>query len=78
MKAVTMMVEKIDNGKTGEAARMERLAIRASQSDIAAFMGVSPMFICSLELGRKNWTPDKVDKFNQAIAYLSEKRNVSR
>ena len=59
----------------GESMRDLRQDAKVSLRTIAKRIDVSPAFLSDLELGRRNWTPDLVRRFTDAVGreYLSAK-----
>jgi len=48
----------VDNTKAGSMIREARTAAEISLRRLAVAMGKSPPYLCDLELGRRNWTPE--------------------
>lgn len=61
-----------DNFKLGAALRKLRESQKASIRDVSAFMGYSAVYICDLELGRRNWTAERVTMYQTALKRLVE------
>jgi transcriptional regulator with XRE-family HTH domain len=74
VKAITYRETKIDNIKTGQAARCERLKYSITMQTLAQYMGCSTTYIYDLETGKRNWTPTLITVFNEAIDKLTESR----
>lgn len=62
----------------GESMRELREDAKVSLRTIAKRIDVSPAFLSDLELGRRNWTPDLVRRFADAVGreYLSANAEV--
>lgn len=67
MKLKMKLVKTIDNIKTGQAARKERLAKGITMRELAKSIGVFPSYICDLEFGRRNWSYELEHVFNAAF-----------
>lgn len=51
-------------------ARMWKARADACKSlcEVARFMGIDTSYLSYLEAGKRNWSPDLVEKFNAALA----------
>lgn len=66
MKPVYRTEIVIDSLATGVAAREHRKSKSLSLREASEKMGISSMFLCDLEHGKRNWTLELVQKFNNA------------
>lgn len=64
---VTKNVEEIDHWATGQNACLYRSRRGLSQCDVAERMGVSPTYLSDLERGKRNWTPELVRRYQEAV-----------
>ena len=69
MKVPTVQVTEIDSQKAGEQIRRLRQSKGLSLRRLAKDMGISVMFLCDLELGRRTW---KYDLYAKAQKCLKE------
>lgn len=60
-------VMEIDSKATGKLARDARIKQGISLRKMAGRMGFSSAFLSDLELGRRNWTEEHVQTFNQVL-----------
>lgn len=67
MKLMHKSVEVVDNSACGYFARIDRKLARRTLEYVAKKMGVSKAFVSDLELGRRNWTQDRVEEFKRAL-----------
>jgi len=67
LKAVWTRTMIIDAVATGKAARRVREESGKSLRCVARIMGVSPSYLSAVERGKKNWSPNLVWRFNEAI-----------
>ena len=67
MKLPIVIVETEKHLDLKRTARDERLKLRYTIKKIAERMGVAPSFLCDLELGRRYWNDELVEKFNKAL-----------
>lgn len=58
---------EIDHQKTGKELRRLREKANISLRGLAKALGVSSAFLSDIELGHRNWTEEKVEKFLKAI-----------
>lgn len=59
----TMMVEVIDHEETGFQARQYRESKGVSLRRVAELMEFSAPYVSDLELGRRKWDQEKLEKF---------------
>lgn len=52
---------------TGALMRQRRCYSGVTQKDLAKRMRVSTAYLCDLELGRRHWNNDLIDKYNKAL-----------
>jgi predicted transcriptional regulator len=67
MKLILTERREVDNEATGKAAKKFRELHRMSQAKIARKMGFTPPYICDLEKGRRQWTPELVESYKKAV-----------
>ena len=67
LKLVSIKIEHVDHARTGLMAREERQAQGLTQKAVADLMGLTEPYVCDLERGRRNWRPDLVEQFNNAL-----------
>lgn len=60
-------IEVIDDVSTGAKMRRHRKAYGISLRALAKAMGISAPFLSDLELGRRNWSNERVLTFNKAV-----------
>lgn len=76
MNLITHRVEVIDHEATGQRFRAAREAAKISLREMARRLGMSAPYVSDLELGRRNWTQDKADRF-AAIIEQNAKRTCA-
>ena len=69
MNLPTIPTREVDNTKAGQMIRAARTKAEVSLRRLALAMGKSAPYLCDLELGRRNWTPEL---FSCAEAKLQE------
>lgn len=52
----------VDDARTGEVVRQERLKAGISLRTLASRVGWSPAYMSDLENGKRKWTQKKVDR----------------
>ena len=67
MQAVTEPAIRFDNVATGRVVKTAREAAGKTQKEVAEKMGISAMFLCDLEFGRRNWTEARFEAAKLAI-----------
>lgn len=67
MKVLYKTVQEIDHAATGAKARELREAKKKSLRKTAIALGVSAAYLSDLELGRRGWTQERADEFQNAI-----------
>lgn len=55
----------VDHAATGAAARSEREATGMTSRQAALALGISKTYLCHLEVGKRHWRQELVDKFNE-------------
>lgn len=63
-------VFEINHAATGASARSVRLSIGEAGMSLREFstrMGISAAYLMDLEMGRRNWNAQLVEKFNAAL-----------
>jgi transcriptional regulator with XRE-family HTH domain len=75
LEMVSRTVSMIDHQATGQLARDARCAMGAPLREIARRLNCSAAYLSDLELGRRNWTQDKLSAFSAA---LYESTNAAR
>jgi predicted transcriptional regulator len=63
------IIEVIDDVATGEKMRRHRKHYGISLRALAKAMKVSAPFLSDLELGRRNWSNERVLSFNTAVMH---------
>ena len=63
-KTITTMV--IDNRATGEHMRQWRVELGFSLREFASRLGISAPYLSDLELGRRNWSKAKIERWKEA------------
>lgn len=58
---------EVDHASLGHDLRAEREKVGLSQKEVAYAIGLSPAYLCDLELGRRSWTAGRVAKYLAAI-----------
>jgi predicted transcriptional regulator len=58
MNLPTIPTRKIDSTRAGAMIRAARTKAEISLRRLAVAMGKSAPYLCDLELGRRNWTPE--------------------
>lgn len=64
---VTKPIEEIDHSATGYRIWRDRQRRRLAQSEVAARMGISASYFSDLENGKRNWTPELVRRYQEAV-----------
>ena len=59
--------KEVDQSALGSELRKKREASGISLRKMADSLGISPPFMSDLELGRRNWSPENIAKFNVVI-----------
>lgn len=54
--------------KIGERLRRLRLKARRKQKEVADALGLDASTLCLYEQGRREWTPELVQKYKEALA----------
>ena len=58
---------EIDHSAVGFTLRTLRLKKEIGLREMARGMGVSAPFLSDMELGKRNWTQERIDQFNEVI-----------
>lgn len=74
LQATTKPAVIIDHVTTGRDARKEREAHGISVREMARHLGLSAPYISDLERGHRNWTEDKVAKWNHILSNVRDHR----
>ena len=72
MKLPVIQTTKIDQTKAGQMIRELRKKSDVSLRDMAAQMNLSAPFVSDMELGRRNWSEEKFESAQKAIAQLAK------
>jgi transcriptional regulator with XRE-family HTH domain len=56
----------LDDRAVGAAMRQVRIAAGLSLRGVAKRLGVSAPYVSDLELGRRNWSPRRIEDFEKA------------
>lgn len=57
-----------DPAQIGARMREHREAHKLSAREVARRMGFSAMYVCDLEHGRRGWSADLIEKYQEALA----------
>jgi len=66
--AIWKKVEVLDQDGTAAAARRARQRARLPLREVARRMELSSGYLCDLELGRRHWSEELVQRFQAALA----------
>ena len=67
MKLIFKTVRVVDNEATGMGARMHRERLKKSLRAVSGSFPCSAAYLSDLELGRRNWTQDTLDRYTAAL-----------
>lgn len=56
-----------DHKAIGHRMAQEREKMGMAQSELGLAMNLSATYICDLEKGRRNWTPQMIDRYLAAV-----------
>jgi predicted transcriptional regulator len=62
-----------NDSTTGRQLKASRQAAGVSQREAAERMGITPTYLCDLELGRRHWSHSLIESFNKAVNHLRKK-----
>lgn len=57
----------LDHTAMGEALRTKRKTAKLSLRVVAKAMGISAMYLCDMERGRRLWSADRIKRFESAL-----------
>ena len=60
--------KELNNQAVGFALRIAREQSGRSLRDVAKALGVSAAYLSDLELGRRNWSPNRIHAYQAALA----------
>lgn len=67
MKLRTKTIDVIDSVATGEEARALRESAGKTLREVGGKFKCSAAYLSDLELGRRNWTQETVERFESAV-----------